>query len=245
MADESQISTCSLSLETHTGFLAMERLRQMLLSLSLVEGSSVEDIVGCCLEQMREMMAFEYYAIYVLDNVGVMRKVKSLDTYLVSAGSAVTLSSLTDDAWNRLLPRLSTNARYRDLTVVPAMELEPDDPLKQAFSEVDRKLTGVVRLPLNGSSSTFGFIEAANRLDAPIDHDSGNMRRFLYVASALASAITTWRARRESFALASVAKVLSESESNDKWAEDDPDSIFSVALEAGVSRLTDYRAAVV
>ena len=227
-------------------FGAIDELRTHLLERCLHEPDTLEDIVSACLSRLAQIVNFELLSVYLLDRVGTMRRVGAS-----FRGDQITqeIDPLTEDDWVRLLPAWRPGTRHTDVFVCQDLESSGDDPLLPRLRAILGSVSDVVRVPLNGSSQTFGILEGVNRRPRddtwpPAIQDRRERRRLIFAGSVLASAITTWRGRKELVALAGVMRTLAEAEIYSGAEDDEISSFFEEALSILLAHLQDYRAAI-
>jgi len=231
----------SSSSETYRRF---ERLRGKLLSHSLQRGITLSQIVQLCLEDLPSLLNFDLFSVYLLDRVGEMKRISAWRT---SGGSLPELDTLGVNEW-RSLVGWSANSLYCD-PAVSRDEATPNDPLNRAYENATGKpLARILRLPLNGSSRTFGILEVAEERHgcgpATVDLARREFRRLLTVAATLANSITAWRSRNESFVLADVVGILAQADVDSEGNDCSREVMFNLAVQRLVAAMDEYRAAV-
>jgi hypothetical protein len=225
-------------------FAEIDDLRSDLLRSSLHASSSIDDIVALCLDRFRSIMPFELVSVYLLNRLGKLHRV---GVRSAQGGPIPEVRAFGRDEWGQLLPGWTLGSRRSDLLV--RSELSPDDPMAAWITEKVGQVTGIIRVPLTGSSQTFGFLEAVN--PSPRQTQWGpeiefrrDVRRLVFIGSALACAMTTWRARNEMFAVGAVMTFLAGSNLHAGADEEELSNVFTAALNIGLDHLHDYRAAI-
>jgi signal transduction histidine kinase len=242
--DTGQPVRCVWESNPEAGYRLLEDLRTRLLRESLRASFRIEGLVEICLSELPRLVNCEFFAVYMFDRFGRMKRVFSLranpgpvpDLEIFPAGFLVELTAPPE------------GASYGRPSIAAPHQIDPSDPLRLPFEAAVGKLGRLIRLPLNGSSQTFGILEAAcvwQMCDAGrADPDTGIFNCLALVAATLASAITTWRARNESLVLTDVVQTLAGAEMLADAGIEHIQNAFGGALSALLNRLSEYRAAV-
>ncbi len=224
-------------------FGEIDEIRSDLLRCSLLDGSLLENVVDECLRRLAPTLPYRLVSVYLLNRVGDLERIGAAPT----GQPLPSFKPLPSQDWSRLLPGWNIGTRKRDLYV--RQGLAHDDPAETWLRAAVGPVTDVIRVPLNGSSQTFGILEAVNPKLRQTEWDPEvesrrNIRRLVFIGSALASAITVWRARNEVLAVGHVMTALAGADLHAGTDETEIETVFETALEIGLHHLRDYRAAI-
>ena len=153
-SERSEAAETSLSRLPEFGVI--DELRSELLRASLHYSSSSE-IVELCLSRLRLLLPFEVLAVYMLNRLGQLDRVGAA---VIGDELPPEVGPLSPERWMDVLPGWTPGSRRNDLFIPDAI---PDaDPLAGWLRGTVGEIKRVVRIPLNGSSQTFGVLEAVN-----------------------------------------------------------------------------------
>jgi signal transduction histidine kinase len=241
---ESTTSADGLDQEQYglSSFGRLEALRARLLGLSLREHSSDRQITEVCLAELRTLVRSQILSIYLLDAAGDLKRVSCLSAQTDSVPDLAEFSNLR---WRECLSIPPRESKYGCTSILDAQDLASDDPIRRPFEAILGSLALVIRIPLNGSSQTFGMLEAvtgaATSSAIPLERELQNL---MFASVAVAGSITARRARNESLVVSDVVKMLVRPDLAPDSGAEEVRQAFEIALQAMLKRLEEYKAVV-
>ena len=185
---------------------ALETLRTFLLATSLPSRSSIQDLSSAFLVRLRDVLEYEIGSVYLRTPTGSLDRLTSL---VKAQNPGRWAASYIDgaEALETLLKGKTALANKQD-----------DASLNRILDEYKDIIGGVLtieRVPLSGSTQTFGMVELVCLQSAglaAVRHNLSGGHCLNVAASFLSSAITTFRSRNETMVLSDLSRFLSDPE---------------------------------
>lgn len=216
------------------GYQQIDSIRTLLLSHSLSPGTCITDLAVLCVDSIPAGLGFDAYAVYLLDATSVLR----CEASRVPNGCPTLGKSVGEKEWQRLLPEWSPVSVAKPLLFQDC--LPSDDAVASRWGECLGTIRTYLRLPLNASRSTIGFLEAVST-EIP---DGLKIHEVVEISRSLATAIVTWRSRSEGYTLSDVIRSFSGTPNFPNLSQDQTKEVFEEALQRALNRLQRWRAAV-
>ncbi len=232
-----------------TSIHLVEAIRCELLRHALTPGASQASVARLLLERAQPMLRVAAVAVYILDRYG--RLVLLASKTSAPGPPLPPLPPIERGSARSVLANWSDESPYADEFVRLRGETPATDALSQYYMDALGELTSLVRIPLNGSSRTFGALDAVNlNWPSPICEEAQfqteSIQQMRLLGMAGASAITVWRARQEAVTLSNLTEALRDIEFHDSaehwW--DQAKAVSTTALERLAAQVGTFRAAV-